>query len=243
MADLETTVEDLYEGVMTELGDPTPDELKPTVLWQKLLDSINYYASKIGVSSNHFLLAKSKRIQILSGKEDYDLTGQLENYGRGMFAEVISNVTAGKGFTRLTIPVVDATVQSLVSSPSSLSSSIIITRDIDGIVTARIRPLPTTNYGLVLWYRPTRLNISVFDDKPSLLEQFFPNVRKRAALATLPHVDRSAEWKAGISGDDRHGLIKELNDGDMLFEHFLMLGDEVGGEKRPYTSLMNDDGY
>lgn len=236
MAELEESVEDLYEGVMTELGDPTPAELKETLVWQKLYDSINHYALKVGAKKNNLLLSKAK-ININQGISDYELS-DIQNYSRGLFADVIPITNSSE---RITIPIVDATTQTLSNAPNSSSGAFVIWKNTDGMLMLKVYPTPNRSYSANLWYKTTRMDIAFFDSKPKALEQFFPLIRKMAALSSLPHLKISDREKRDI----RDGLLNELSVGNVVFEDYLSSSDDTAGVKRPASQIFfnNDDGY
>lgn len=238
MADIELTAEDLFEGALEELGSPTPQELRPTLLWQKLLDAINFYASKLSLSTNSFLLSKAK-VNIIQGKEEYTLD-DLPNYGRGIFADILP-ITSQAGTQRGTIPIVDTTVQTLSSTPHSSSGAFIIYRTVDSPneFILRVSPIPSASYTAYIWYKPSRLLVAALEDNPGVLEQFYPAVRKRAALTALWHVLRDEMWIKRIE----KGLAMEVAGWDDIFESYKNSGNDTGGIKRPASMLFYDDGY
>lgn len=237
MAENEMTVEDLFEGVYSELDNPSQTVLNPSIALQKLLDAIQYYLNKMNLSSTAFLLAQ-KKINLIRGVEEYKLN-DVDNFGKGLY------ISIGAAFDdtirqRSSIPIIDAATQTLYDAPYNTLGGAIIYRDGNGILTLRMRPIPSTDVEGIIWYKPARQDILDFTDKPKLLSQFFVNVRLRAARSLVPKTRYTAPKKKDLL----MGIEADLQDNDLLFNLFLNSGDDTGGIKRPsMPRLYYGDGY
>ncbi len=236
MAENATTIQEVFESVMSDLGNPTASQLNPTIVWQKLLDAIQYYLNAMGNRSRSVLLVK-KNLNILRDIEDYPLN-DVQDYSEGLFIEVVPTELIG-GVNRRILPIIDLANTAFSGVAYGTRGGAFIVRDnATNQLTLRIRPIPSTDYTAVLWYKPTRIQITGMTTPLVAFEQFYSNIAKRAALAALPHCD----YKADMKKDIRDGLREELASHDVNFDYFILQGSNIGGEKRPARN-MRDDGY